>query len=257
MSALSVEGLNFSYGRRQVLQDVGFEALQPGRLTALIGPNAAGKSTLFRLISGLKKPSSGTVRLGDKDLASVPNRERLKRVCFMPQFFTANAALTVFDVVMMAHKQLQGWHVSEEDIQTVAKALETSGIGHLSEAYISDLSGGQSQMVSVVQSLVRKSEVYLFDEPTSALDLRHQLDVLERIRQMVVDRNAVGIVALHDLNLAARFADHLVLLGKGRVLAEGAPADVFATDVLAQTYGVDIEVFQGPREDLLVHAYPS
>ncbi|MEM6498902.1 MAG: ABC transporter ATP-binding protein, partial [Pseudomonadota bacterium] len=175
--------------------------------------------------------------------------------CFMPQFFTANAALSVFDVVMMAQKRLQGWRVSDNDVEAVALALDAGGIGHLSEAYISELSGGQSQMVSVVQALVRQSDVYLFDEPTSALDLRHQLDVLGRIRKTVLERGAVGIVALHDLNLAARFADHLILLRQGTILAQGAPSEVLRSAAIAQTYDVDIDITEGPRQELIVHAY--
>jgi iron complex transport system ATP-binding protein len=257
MNALSSTDLGFSYGTRPVLNEAGFDALQPGKLTALIGPNAAGKSTLFRLIAGLAKPTSGTITLGDTDLAALPSRERLKRICFMPQFFAANAALTVFDVVMMAHKQLKGWRVSEDDMQAVSQVLHHSGIGHLAEAYVSDLSGGQSQMVSVAQALIRKSDVYLFDEPTSALDLRHQLEVLTRIKQAMADRQSVGIMALHDLNLAARFADHLILLGQGRILAQGTPQEVLRSRAISDTYGVEVEITTGPRKDLIVHAYAS
>lgn len=257
MNGLRADGLSFSYGSRKVLENVSFDTLQPGKLTALIGPNAAGKSTLFRVISGLLKPEGGKTYLGETDLDRLSSRKRLKRICFMPQFFAANAALTVFDVVMMAHKQLEGWRVTEADMTAVASALEAAGIGHLSEAYISDLSGGQSQMVSAAQALIRHSDVYLFDEPTSALDLRHQISVLDQIKTAVATRNAVGIVALHDLNLAARFADHLLLVGNGRILAQGAPNDVLRSPAISETYGVDIEISTGPREDLLVHAYAS
>lgn len=257
MSGLIAEGLGFSYGPRSVLQDAGFQPLQAGQLTALIGPNAAGKSTLFRLIAGLAKPRSGVIRLHGTDLATLSSRERLTRVCFMPQFFAANAALTVFDVVMMAHKQLRGWRVSDADMQAVAQALSKSGIGHLAQAYVSELSGGQSQMVSVAQALIRKSDVYLFDEPTSALDLRHQLEVLSRIKAEMAARAGIGIVALHDLNLAARFADHLILLGQGRILAQGPPEVVLRSKAISETYGVDVEISTGPRKDLLVHAYAS
>lgn len=257
MNALSASGLGFSYGTREVLRDAGFDALQPGQLTALIGPNAAGKSTLFRLIAGLVKPTSGQITLGGTDLATLPTRARLKRICFMPQFFAANAALTVFDVVMMAHKQLKGWKVSEADMRAVSQALHVAGIGHLAEAYISDLSGGQSQMVSVAQALIRTSDVYLFDEPTSALDLRHQLDVLSRIKETVAARGSIGIVAMHDLNLAARFADHLILLGQGRILAQGTPAEVLRSRAISEIYGVEVQITTGPRKDLIVHAYAS
>lgn len=254
---LRASGLGFSYGARPILRNVGFTPLGPGQLTALIGPNASGKSTLFRVIAGLLKADRGSVVLNDTDLSILSAKERLARVCVMPQFFAANAALTVFDVVMMARKNLSGWRVSPNDMDAVASALHEAGIGYLSDAYVSELSGGQSQMVSVTQSLIRQSQVYLFDEPTSALDLNHQLRVLGQIRDAIRTRNAIGIVALHDLNLAARFADHLILLGRGQVLAEGAPDVILRRAEIAKTYGVDIHITTGPREDLVVHAYPS
>ncbi|WP_299964319.1 ABC transporter ATP-binding protein [uncultured Roseobacter sp.] len=255
MTRLYTANLSFAYGMRRILNDVTLAPLVAGKLTALIGPNASGKSTLFKVIAGLLRPVSGQVFLGDTDLADLGARDRLSRIRFMPQFFAANAALTVFDVVMMAQKQLQGWRVTSDDMNHVAKALQSGGIGHLADAYVSELSGGQSQMVSCVQALIRPADVYLFDEPTSALDLHHQLAVLSRIRSAVTTRGAVGIVALHDLNLAARFADHLILIGQGRLLAEGAPRDVLYSAELGEAYGVDITITKGPREDLTVHAY--
>ena len=187
---LTGTALDFAYDKRPILQGAAFDPLQPGELTALIGPNASGKSTLFRVIAGLLTPSAGMVTLGDTDLATLP-----------------------------------------------------------------DLSGGQAQMVAVAQALIRQADVYLFDEPTSALDLHHQLDVLSRFRATIANRNAIGIVALHDLNLAARFADHLILLRQGTVLAQGAPAQVLQQPEIGATYGVDIHITTGPKEDLVVHAY--
>lgn len=252
---LSAQGLSVQFGARQVLHDTGFDALRQGQLTALIGPNAAGKSTLFRTIAGLIKPQSGTVSIHGQDLPQLGVKARLDRVCFMPQFFTANAALSVFDVVLMAQKQLAGWRVSTDDMTAVAQHLHNSGIGHLAEANIGELSGGQAQLVSVCQALTRKADVYLFDEPTSALDLRHQLEVMTRIRTAIKDRNAIGIVALHDLNLAARYADHLLLIGNGKIRAQGAPTEVLSDPLIAETYEVAIETAHGPRKELNVHAY--
>lgn len=251
---LEARNLSFSYGSRPILRGTGFAPLRPGCITALIGPNASGKSTLFRVIAGLLK-AEGTVTLGDVDLSTLSAKERLSQVCFMPQFFAANAALTVFDVVMMAHKNLSGWRVTLRDMDLVGKALHEAQIGHLSDAYISELSGGQVQMVSVAQALIRNSDVYLFDEPTSALDLNHQLRVLGQIRDAISRRNAIGIVALHDLNLAARFADHLILLRRGQVLVEGPPSQILYRPEIGETYGVDIHITTGPKEDLVVHAY--
>lgn len=253
---LEARGLNFSYGDRQIFHDAGISPLQPGQLTALIGPNASGKSTLFRIIAGLLS-ARGKVLLNGVDLATLSAKERLSRVCFMPQFFAANASLTVFDVVMMARKNLTGWRVTAEDMDAVGEALNAAEIGHLAEAYISEISGGQAQMVSVAQALIRKSEAYLFDEPTSALDLNHQLRVFGQIRDAIAQRDAIGMVALHDLNLAARFADNLILLRRGRILAEGAPEKILHMPEIAETYGVEIHITTGPKEDLVVHAYPA
>lgn len=255
MTGLVLSNISFSYGQRSVLSGVSFGPLESGTLTALIGPNASGKSTLFRLIAGLLNPARGDILLGPENLASLSPRQRLKRICFMPQFFATNAALTVFDVVAMAYKQLEGWSVTQDDMVAVAGALHDAGIGHLAEAYVGELSGGQSQMVSVAQALVRNSDVYLFDEPTSALDLKHQLDVLRRIQDAMRARNSIGVVALHDLNLAARFAEHAVLLGSGTVMADGSTSDVLRDPAIASVYEVDIQITQGPREDLIVHAY--
>ncbi len=254
---LNAQNLSVTFGARTVLHDTGFDALQPGQLTALIGPNAAGKSTLFRTIAGLVTPDRGMVSLDTQDLSRINLKTRLQRVCFMPQFFTASAALTVFDVVLMAQKQLAGWRVREEDMIAVAQSLEDAGIGHLADANIGELSGGQAQMVSVCQALTRQADVYLFDEPTSALDLHHQLNVLTRIKDAMAKRGAIGIVALHDLNLAARYADHLLLIGQGKIIAQGAPVDVLSDPLIAQTYSVTIEVAQGPRQELNVHAYAN
>lgn len=251
---LEARNLNFAYGARPILRNASFAPLKPGQMTALIGPNASGKSTLFRVIAGLLT-AEGRVTLGDTDLATLSAKARLARICFMPQFFAANAALTVFDVVMMARKNLSGWRVTSEDMQAVGHALRDAQIGHLAEAYISDLSGGQAQMVSFAQALIRNSDVYLFDEPTSALDLNHQLRVLGQIREAIAHRNAIGIVALHDLNLASRFADHLILLRQGQILAEGPPGEILHRPEIGETYSVDIHITTGPKEDLVVHAY--
>jgi iron complex transport system ATP-binding protein len=254
---LNAQNLTVEFGSRTVLHNTGFNDLQPGQLTALIGPNAAGKSTLFRTIAGLVAATQGEVILGNQDLRKINLKTRLQRVCFMPQFFTASAALTVFDVVLMAQKQLAGWRVREEDMIAVAQNLEDAGIGHLAEANIGELSGGQAQMVSVCQALTRKADVYLFDEPTSALDLHHQLNVLTRIKGAMRKRGAIGLVALHDLNLAARYADHLLLIGQGKIIAQGSPVNVLSGPLIAQTYGVAIEVAKGPRQELNVHAYSN
>ncbi|MEM7693087.1 MAG: ABC transporter ATP-binding protein [Pseudomonadota bacterium] len=251
---LRVRNLSFAYPRKPVLHDVNAGPLKRGAVTALIGPNAAGKSTLFRCIAGLLPKYTGRIALDGDALEPLAPRARVKRVTFMPQFFAANAALSVFDVVLLARKSLSGWAVERADIEAVAAVLDDFGIGHLSEADIGALSGGQQQMVSVCQALVREPSVFLFDEPTSALDLKHQLEIMTAIARETRRRNAVTLVALHDLNLAARFADHALLMRQGRIVAEGAPEAVLADEALGETYGVTIDLITHQGTGLHVSA---
>ncbi|MEM8852351.1 MAG: ABC transporter ATP-binding protein [Pseudomonadota bacterium] len=251
---LAIRDLSFAYPRKPVLHGVDAGPLPRGALTALIGPNAAGKSTLFRCIAGLLPRYTGSIALDGAPLEALAPRARVKRVTFMPQFFAANAALSVFDVVLLARKSLSGWAVNQADINAVASVLDAFGIGHLSEADIGALSGGQQQMVSVCQALVREPDVFLFDEPTSALDLKHQLEIMTAIARETRRRNAVTLVALHDLNLAARFADHAVLLRDGKVIADDAPGHVLADAALAETYGVAIDLITHEGTGLHVSA---
>ena len=250
---LQVRNLSFAYGRRPILKDIDLPDLEPGSLVALIGPNAAGKSTLFRCVAGLLK-SGATIRLQGDDLASLGVRAWAERVTYMPQSFVSNAALTVFEVVLLARKQLHGWQVEKADVEAVAAALRRLGIEALSEAFIGDLSGGQQQMVSVCQALVRRAEVLLLDEPTSALDLRHQLEVMELLKRETQDQNWITVVALHDLNLAARYAEQAILLRDGEVAASGPPSLVLETPELAATYGVAIEMQRTPSGVIQVTA---
>ncbi|MEM6761898.1 MAG: ABC transporter ATP-binding protein [Pseudomonadota bacterium] len=251
---LAIQDLSFSYPRKPVLADVNAGPLPRGAVTALIGPNAAGKSTLFRCIGGLLPRYTGSIALDGAPLEALAPRERVRKVTFMPQFFAANAALSVFDVVLLARKSLSGWAVDAADTHAVAAVLDNFGIGHLSEADIGELSGGQQQMVSVCQALVREPDVFLFDEPTSALDLKHQLEIMTAIARESRRRNAVTMVALHDLNLAARFADHAVLMRAGAVAADGLPEAVLADTALGETYGVAIDLITHERAGLHVSA---
>lgn len=239
---LRVEGLTFGYPDKPVLHSVDTGSLPTGKLTALLGPNAAGKSTFFRCVAGLQQPQAGRVMLGERDLQAMAQAERIRDVCYMPQSYASNAALTVFEVVLLARKQLRDWRVHDEDVTAVTRLLLRFGIQHLAERYIAELSGGQQQIVALCQAMVRQGRLFLLDEPTSALDLRHQLEVMQTLRELTEERQAVTIAAMHDLNLAARFADHILLMEAGQVVASGATDDVLGSAELARTYGVNIEL---------------
>lgn len=239
---LQIEALSFAYGRKTILNDICLDQLLPGSLTALIGPNAAGKSTLFKCIAGLLTVGHRTVQLAGKGIRETGKRRWNNEVCYMPQSFTCNAALSVFEIVLLARKHMNGWRVNDEDTSIVAAMLRDIGIEHLAETFVGDLSGGQQQMVSIAQALVRTPSVLLLDEPTSALDLRHQLEILNLVSSVTRQRKIITIIALHDLNLAAQFAEHVLLMQQGRIIGQGAPEKVLRMPELGATYGVDIEI---------------
>lgn len=252
--SLMIDHLSAGYGSKPVLQDVSVESIQGGTFVGLIGPNASGKSTLFKTLAGLIKPTSGRVSIGDEDITSLGRKERARRVAYMPQAFGCNALLSVFESVLLALKQTNGWRVNDDNLDRVSQALHTLGLSHLSNRGISDLSGGQAQMVAVAQTLVREPEVILLDEPTSALDLHHQLSIMTSVRTEAARRKPVVMAALHDLNLAAKFCDRLVLLRNGEILADGAPDKILALSEIGETYRVKTSLEHTRSGDLYVDA---
>lgn len=241
---LAISNLSFSYASKPVLHDIFVEDFKLGQLTALIGPNATGKSTFFRCVAGLLRANDASICVDGNDMKDIKRGDWHRAVCYMPQLFSSNAALTVFDVILLARKNMQGWRVSDDDVNVVADTLKMLNISHISEHFVGDISGGQQQIVSIAQAIVRQPSLYLLDEPTSALDLRHQLEIMTVIRDVTRERNVISIVAMHDLNLAARFADHVVLMREGKIISTGSPRDILASPELAETYGVNIDIHE-------------
>lgn len=238
---LSIDGLCFAYGARQVLRDITVAGIPAGRVTAVIGPNAAGKSTLFKCIVGLLR-ASGRVTLDGAALETLPPETRRRRLCYLPQEVPVNAVLTVFEAVLLARKQSARWRVDEADLAAVDDALAELGIDDLASRHLGELSGGQKQLVSLAQAIVRAPDLLLLDEPTSALDLQHQVEVLGLVSEFTQMRGTTTLVAIHDLNLAARYAHLFVVLKDGSVCAHGAPADVLTEDLVSDVYGVHARI---------------
>ncbi|ASP36291.1 ABC transporter ATP-binding protein [Labrenzia sp. VG12] len=235
---LGIQDLTAGYGRKAILQDISIPAVAPGSFVGVIGPNAAGKSTLFKTIAGLIKPLAGEVVLDGNSLTHLSRRDRARAIAYMPQAYGCNALLTVFESVLLALKQTSGWRVRADNLAQVSSTLAALRLSHLADRGISDLSGGQAQMVAVAQTLVRAPRMVLLDEPTSALDLHHQLSILGSVRAQMQARGTIVMAALHDLNLAAKFCDRLILINQGRILADGSPQDVLALPAIGETYRV-------------------
>lgn len=252
--SLGINNLSAGYGRRAILHDIRIPAIEPGSFVGLIGPNAAGKSTLFKTLAGLITPMTGNIQLNGADITHLPRRDRARRVAYMPQAYGCNALLTVFESVLLALKQTSGWRVKDDNLDRVSDTLAALGLSHLSDRGVADLSGGQAQMVAVAQTLVRQPDVILLDEPTSALDLHHQLSVMTSIRAEASRRKPVVMAALHDLNLAAKFCDRLILIREGRLLADGGPAAILSLPAIGETYRVHTDLERTRRGELFVDA---
>jgi len=261
-SGLSVSNAHVSYGRRKVVRDLCLPPLQPGTLTALIGPNGAGKSTLLRAVAGLER-MSGKVNLQGRDLAAISVAERAKLITYMPQNLPPGLALSVMESVMAALRvsTINGVPLSSEAcLQEAFAALQRIGITHLADSLLNSLSGGQRQLVSLAQLIARRPQVMLLDEPTSALDLKFQLKVMDCVRSMVREHGLIAVVVLHDINLAARYADNLAVLRNGELFAYGPAQQILTPQLFADVYGVQARVelcSQQTIQVLVDHAMPG
>lgn len=239
---LVIQHLSAGYRNRPIIKNLSLMPMQEGQIVSLIGPNAAGKSTLLRAIAGLL-PATGSVKLGDTEILGLPLVEQAKHITYTPQELPQQVALTVLETVMGA---LQ---VSRESRQDVDEAMQKSllvmdrlGISHLAMEQLDRLSGGQRQLTSLAQTLVREPKVLLLDEPISALDLHYQLRVMKQVREFAAEKRMIVLVVLHDLSIAARWSDRIVILAKGEVVAEGTPKEAITPDVLSSVYQVKARV---------------
>lgn len=248
MLPLEVENLTFAYDGQVVLQGVSFQ-LMPGEVLGLIGPNGAGKSTLIRLVAGLLLPDAGTVRLFGRPPTAWPPRELARRVAMVPQDAYIPPTFTVWESVLLGRTPYLGFLgvPREADRAAARRALEWVGMADLAERLIGELSGGERQRVLLARALAQEPRCLLLDEPTAHLDIHHQVAVLSLICQMAAEGNIAVLVVLHDLNLAATFANRLALLVDGSLVALGDPKEVLRRERLTAVYGNAVMVF--PRPD--------
>ena len=250
MVQLSLSGVGVAYGKRRVLSDVDAADLRGGEVVALIGANAAGKSSLFRRIAGLAA-GDGTVTLGGT--SRVAGRTT-PQCCYLPQDTAVNAVLTVYESILLALKQGGAWSVSDEELRRIDGVLRDLEIEDLAFRGLGELSGGQRQLVSIAQTLVREPDVLLLDEPTSALDLHRQFEVLSLVRRLARERGMLVLISIHDLNQALRFADRVMVLAHARLVAMGDPRAIVTPALLDEVYGVRarVETLAGGEPYVLV-----
>ena len=246
-SALHAQDVTLSYDARRVAEGLDV-AIPDGEVTVIIGPNACGKSTLLRALSRLLAPSTGRVLLGGEDIRSFAPKELARRLGLLPQSSTAPFGITVADLVGRGRfphqRMLQQWSLDDE--AAVRRALDATGVADLADRPVEELSGGQRQRVWIAMLLAQDAPVMLLDEPTTFLDIAHQLDVLELCRRLNREEGRTMVLVLHDLNQAARYADHLVVMRDGALVAAGSPADVLTEELLARVFGLTARVLEDP-----------
>ena len=244
---LDVSHVTAGYPNRTVLRDLSLQA-QGGQVLGVIGANGAGKTTLLRVIGGTLPARAGSVRLGGLDLGRLDARGRAQKVAVVPQGARLPEAFSVAEVVLLGrtpYLSLLG-RESDEDRQIAREAMTQTDTLQLAERRIGELSGGEQQRVLVARALTQQPQVLLLDEATAHLDLKHQAEILGLARKMAHERNLIVIAALHDLNLAALFADRLALLGNGELLALAEPSAVLTPALLKQAYDIPVIVSSHP-----------
>ncbi|MDN5916832.1 MAG: ABC transporter ATP-binding protein [Pseudonocardia sp.] len=244
---LRAENVRLGYGDHVVVEGLDLDVL-PGTVTAVIGPNGCGKSTLLRALGRLLNPISGLVLLDGKRIDKTPTRQVAKVLGILPQSPIAPEGLTVGDLVSRGRHPHQAWYRqwSSDDEEAVAEALDWTGIGDLADRPVDELSGGQRQRAWISMALAQGTDLLLLDEPTTFLDLAHQVDVLELIRRLHTEAGRTVVMVLHDLNLAARYADHLVAMRDGKIVAAGDPSDVITAPMLQDVFGLRAHVIPDP-----------
>ncbi|MCZ2807566.1 ABC transporter ATP-binding protein [Modestobacter sp. VKM Ac-2983] len=245
--SLAAEDLTLAYGDRTVIEGLDL-LVPPGRITAVVGANACGKSTLLRSMSRLLAPRSGRVLLDGKAVHRLPAKELARTLGLLPQSPIAPEGITVADLVGRGRHPHQRvfsrW--SKEDDAAVAAALDATETTPLADRAVDELSGGQRQRVWIAMALAQQTDVLLLDEPTTFLDVAHQIEVLDLLTDLNRSRGTTIVMVLHDLNLAARYADHLVALSGGRIHSAGEPADVLTEECVRAVFGLDSQVIVDP-----------
>ncbi len=244
---LEARDVRLGYGEREIVRDLSV-TVPPGRITVIVGPNACGKSTLLRSMARLLAPTAGAVLLNGRSIQEMPTKEVAAVLGILPQSPTAPEGITVSDLVGRGRYPHQGWfrRWSAEDDEAVAQALLSTDVLELADRPVDELSGGQRQRVWIAMALAQRTDILLLDEPTTYLDASHQLDVLDLLTDLNRERGVTMVAVLHDLNLACRYADHMIAMKDGRILAEGAPVDIVTEGLVGEVFGMRCSVIEDP-----------
>ncbi|MFE5317311.1 ABC transporter ATP-binding protein [Paenibacillus sp. NPDC056579] len=247
MYALEAKGLSLSYGAVPIFKDLSVN-IPKGEITVLIGSNGCGKSTLLRSLARLLNPQRGTIVLDGHELAKLPTKEIAKKLAILPQGPTAPEGLTVLQLVKQGRYPYQSWlqQWSEEDERMVRLALEETGMTEFSERTVDALSGGQRQRAWIAMTLAQGTDTVLLDEPTTYLDMTHQIEVLDLLYELNEKEGRTVVMVLHDINLACRYAHHMIAVKNGAIWAQGKPEDIVTESMIRSVFDLESQVLKDP-----------
>jgi len=235
---LKINGVSFSYSSVPVLKDITYEA-EGARFISILGPNGVGKSTLIHCINKILSPTGGSVFIDGEDVKEITIKELAKKIGYVPYSSNDTFPLTVVDTVLMGRHPHSKWKSLDNDLDIVYDTLKMLGISHLAMRPFNELSAGQHQKVMLARGLVQEPQILLLDEPTSNLDIRHQLDVTKMLKRLSEEKQILIIMISHDINIAAKYADEVIMMHDGTIYAVGTPNDVITAENLRTVYGVE------------------
>ncbi|WP_309122844.1 ABC transporter ATP-binding protein [Paenibacillus sp.] len=250
---MQTEGLHIGYGGVPIVEDLNL-LLPDGRVTALVGANGSGKSTILKAMSRILKPSAGRVLLDGKTIERHSTRDVARQLAILPQQPVAPEGLTVEELVSFGrfpHQRGLG-AMNAEDKKAIRRALAVTGMESFADRSVDQLSGGQRQRTWIAMAIAQETELLFLDEPTTFLDMAHQLEVLQLLRRLNREEGRTIVMVVHDLNHASLYADHVVAIQRGRIVLQGAPADVITQAMLREVFGVDAEIVVDPRSGMPV-----
>lgn len=249
-SILNVENIKFSYDQSPLLEEIDFD-VPSGSFVSILGPNGSGKTTLLKNLCGLLSPKQGTISLSNRKLSSYKHKELAKTVAVVHQGSNVGFSFTVFDAVLMGRfpyiKKLQG--ETKEDIKIAEEAMKSTGVWDLREKDIGEISGGERQRVMIARALTQEPQLLILDEPISNLDIKFQISILQLCKELNRKKGITIVTTLHDINLAGRYSDYIILLDKGKLVAQDEPRKVLTVQNIENVYEVSVELLDVKGSD--------
>jgi len=252
MPEVSIRDLLYSYSEEAViLKGISMDIREP-QLVSIIGPNGVGKSTLIHCMNKILSPVAGTVLVDGKEVKDYEIKELAKKVGYVPYTSTDTFPMTVVDTILMGRNPHRRWKSLHDDLIIARDVMEMMDITHLAMRPFNELSAGQHQRVMLARGLAQEPEILLLDEPTANLDIKHQMDVIRLLKQLSVKKGLMVVMISHDLNIAAKYSDNIIMMSKGQIYAVGRPADVITSENVKEVYGVDSEVIMAEGRPFMI-----